>query len=67
MPEYNLKGAWSFFPVTEAFPKMIPKSLHRRGHQPKRYQNFWAQLPESHPTKILFIKDRLPDGIISHQ
>jgi hypothetical protein len=23
--------------------------------------------PRSHPTKILFIKDKLPDGIISHQ
>jgi hypothetical protein len=37
------------------------------GHQPKRSQYFWVQTPESYPTKILFAKDTLPDGTISHQ
>jgi hypothetical protein len=35
------------------------------GHQPKRSQHFWVQLSESRPTKINFIEDKLPDGIIS--
>jgi hypothetical protein len=29
--------------------------------------HFWVQPPESHPTKIPFTKDTLPDGTISHQ
>jgi hypothetical protein len=41
--------------------------LSFRGHQPKRSQHFWVQPPERYPTKILFTKDTLPDGTISHQ
>jgi hypothetical protein len=36
------------------------------GYQPRRSQHFWVQTPESHPTKILFAKDTLPDGTTSH-
>jgi hypothetical protein len=40
----------------------FPKS--RRGRQPKRSQPFWVQLPDIHPTKIPFLKDRFLDRII---
>jgi hypothetical protein len=33
----------------------------------KAIRTLWVQLPENHPTKILFIKDKFRDGIISHQ
>jgi hypothetical protein len=33
----------------------------------KAIRTLWVQLPENHPTKIIFTKDKLPDGIISHQ
>jgi hypothetical protein len=35
-----------------------------RGLQPKRSQHFWVQLPDIHPTNVLFAKDKLPNGII---
>jgi hypothetical protein len=41
-----------------------PPPPSRRGHQPKRSQPFWVQLPDIHPTKVLFVKDKLPDGLI---
>jgi hypothetical protein len=62
------KGHCPPSPIIEAFSRNdFPPPPGRRGHQPKRSQHFWVQLPESHPTKILFSKDKLPDGIISHQ
>jgi hypothetical protein len=36
----------------------------RRGLQPKRSHPFWIKLPDIHPTKVLFVKDKLPDGFM---
>jgi hypothetical protein len=42
---------------------MIPLLSHT-GFQPKLYQPFFVQFPDIHPTKGLFTKEKLPDGII---
>jgi hypothetical protein len=47
--------------------KFSPPPPGLSGNQPKPSQHFWVKLAENHPTKIRFIKDQLPDGIISHQ
>jgi hypothetical protein len=63
MPGFYSKGMLPASPIMEAFSQNdSPPS--RRGHQRKRSQPFWIQLPDIHPTKVLFVKDKLPDGII---
>jgi hypothetical protein len=44
---------------------MIPPG--RRGLQLKRFQPFWVQVIDIHPTIFLFANDKLPDGIILPQ
>jgi hypothetical protein len=48
----------------EALSQNNPPSPSCTGLQPKRSQPFWVQLPDIHPTKVLFAKDKLPDGMI---
>jgi hypothetical protein len=30
----------------------------------KAIPSLWVQIPDIHPTKILFVEDKLPDGFI---
>jgi hypothetical protein len=47
----------------KALAKMTPSPVPR-GLQPKLSNPFWVYLPDIPPTKVLFAKDKLPDGII---
>jgi hypothetical protein len=65
MTGYNSKGAQPAYPQSwRPLAKMIPTPPSCRGHQPKRSQPLWVQLPNIHPTKVLFAKDKLPNKII---
>jgi hypothetical protein len=35
-----------------------------RGLQPKRSHSFWLRLPDINPTRFLFVKGSLPEGLI---
>jgi hypothetical protein len=57
MPQFQ-KGQGPTSPIMKAFSQI---------DSPKQSQHFWVQLPESHPTKMLPIEDKLPDEVIFHQ
>jgi hypothetical protein len=40
---------------------MIPPKLQKPSG--KAISSLWIQLPDIHPTKVLFIMDKLPDGL----
>jgi hypothetical protein len=49
------------FTVMEVFTQSNPPAPHistRRGHEAKRSQHFWVQVPDIHRTKVLLVKVR---------
>jgi hypothetical protein len=67
IPGYNSKGARPAFPKhgglqLKWLPPQVAESISQSDPHTSRLNP-----PESHPTKILFTKDTLPDGTISHQ
>jgi hypothetical protein len=42
----------------------VSTPTYRRGHQTKRSQPFWVQLPDIHRTELLFVEDKMLDGLI---
>jgi hypothetical protein len=57
------KGARPAYSVTEAFSQ-DDSSKRRRGLQLKRFQPFSVQLPNMHPNKVIFARDKLPEDIV---
>jgi hypothetical protein len=55
-------------PIMEVFSQsnFPPLPLKSQSHQPNLIQQFWVQISGCHSTKIIFIKDKLPDGKTSH-
>jgi hypothetical protein len=47
----------------EALTQNDPPHPRYRDLQPKQPQTLWVQLPDIHLTKVLFAKDKFPDGI----
>jgi hypothetical protein len=52
-------------PVMEALSqKKTPPTHKLQKPQPKQSQTLWVKIPGIYPTKVLFTKDKKPDGII---
>jgi hypothetical protein len=65
MPDSGRSQAWK--PLIHDLKEQRQSHTKELIHQPKWFKHFWVQFPESCATKILFIKNMSPDGIIFHK
>jgi hypothetical protein len=58
------KGKGSHPPIIETLTKRITTSQRPSA---KEIAPIWVQLPDIHPTKVLSVKDKQPDGFMFPQ